>query len=339
MIPAGGPSLQNRLTTWDGGLYLDVAAHGYRHGFSYDTTGKSLAFFPLYPMLIRAVHEVTRLSVPMSGIVAANLALVAALIVTLLLFCRLYGRRTAVIAITLLAGAQPMSLVFLMSYSESRSWPWPPGCCWPRTAGPGSPPGACPARRPDPTSRRGRRAGTRRGGAAAPAARAPVQLAPARRPATRLRWNPLYLLWVALRVGRADAWFQIQGAGWHTKWDNGRAIWHFLVLTLTKDSIWVTVSTAVLLVALVCATLVTWQRGSWPPLVVYGTGIVVLTLCQSNYYHSKLRLLLPALVFLVPLARSIARTRTRTAALTLTAATLFGCWYGAYMITAWPYAI
>jgi hypothetical protein len=340
MIPAGGPSLQNRLTTWDGGLYLDVAAHGYRHALSYDTTGKSLAFFPLYPMLTRAVHEVTRLSVPMSGIVAANLALVAALIVTLLLFCRLYGRRTAVIAITLLAGAQPMSLVFLMSYSESLFVALAAGMLLAAH----------------------RRAWLTAGllallvGLTRPAAVAAVvalgvaallHLLRERRFSWRplvglllgCAGTPLYLLWVALRVGRADAWFQIQGAGWHTKWDNGRASWHFLVVTLTKDSIWVTVSTAVLLVALVCATLVTWQRGSWPPLVVYGTGIVVLTLCQSNYYHSKLRLLLPALVFLVPLARSIARTRTRTAALTLTAAALFGCWYGAYMITAWPYAI
>jgi hypothetical protein len=151
--------------------------------------------------------------------------------------------------------------------------------------------------------------------------------------------TPLYLLWVALRVGRADAWFQIQGAGWGTQWDNGRAVWDFLVQTLATGDGWVPVSTAVLLIALVCATLATWQRGSWPPLVVYGTSIVILTLCQSNYYHSKLRLLLPALVFLVPLARSIARTRTRTAVLTLAVATLFGCWYGAYMITVWGYAI
>ena len=191
MIPAGGPSLQNRLTTWDGGLYLDVAAHGYRHALSYDTTGKSLAFFPLYPMLTRAVHEVTRLSVPMSGIVAANLALVAALIVTLLLFCRLYGRRTAVIAITLLAGAQPMSLVFLMSYSESLFLALAAGMLLAAH----------------------RRAWLTAGllallvGLTRPAAVAAVvalgvaallhllrerrvQLAPARRPATRLRWNP-----------------------------------------------------------------------------------------------------------------------------------------------------
>ncbi|WP_236655187.1 hypothetical protein [Streptacidiphilus carbonis] len=344
MIPAGGPSLQNRLTTWDGGFYLDIATHGYPHGYSYDPSGKltgnTLAFFPLYPMLVRAVHEVTRLSVPVSGIVTANLALIAALIVTLLLFCRLYGRRTAVIAITLLAGAQPMSLVFLMSYSESLFLALAAGMLLAAH----------------------RRAWLTAGllallvGLTRPAAVAAVaalgvavllhlvrERRLSRRPLVGLllgcAGTPLYLLWVALRVGHADAWFRIQGAGWGTQWDNGRAIRDFLVHTLSSGDGWVAVSTAVLLIALVCATLVTWQRGSWPPLVVYGTSIVVLTLCQSNYYHSKLRLLLPALVFLVPLARSLARSRTRTAVLALAAATLFGCWYGAYMITVWTYAI
>ena len=344
MIPAGGPSLRNRLTTWDGGFYLDIAAHGYPHGFSYDPSGKltgnTLAFFPLYPMLVRAVHGITRLDVPMAGIVTANLALIAALIVVLLLFCRLYGRRTSIVAVVLLAGAQPMSLVFLMSYSESLFLALAAGML------------LAAHRRAWLT------AGllallvslTRPAAVAAVAALGVAVLLHLVRE-RRISWRPLaalalgcagtplYLLWVALRVGHADAWFQIQGAGWGTQWDNGRAIWDFLVQTLATGDGWVPVSTAVLLIALVCATLVTWQRGSWPPLVVYGTSIVILTLCQSNYYHSKLRLLLPALVFLVPLARAIARTRTRTAVLTLAVATVFGCWYGAYMITVWSYAI
>ncbi|WP_030195855.1 hypothetical protein [Streptomyces sp. NRRL S-87] len=37
--------------------------------------------------------------------------------------------------------------------------------------------------------------------------------------------------------------------------------------------------------------------------------------------------------------RTLARCRPRTVALTLTAAALFGCWYGAYMLTAWHYTI
>lgn len=344
MIPAGGPSLRNRLTTWDGGFYLDIASHGYPHGFSYDPSGKltgnTLAFFPLYPMLVRAVHEVTRLDVPMAGIVTANLALIAALIVVLQLFTRLYGRRTAVVAIVLLAGAQPMALVFLMSYSESLFLALAAGMLL-----------AAHRRNWLTAGLLALLVGLTRPAAVAAVVALGVAVLLHLVRERRISWRPLaalvlgcagtplYLLWVALRVGRADAWFQIQGAGWGTQWDNGRAIWDFLVQTLATGDGWVPVSTAVLLIALVCATLVTWQRGSWPPLVVYGTSIVVLTLCQSNYYHSKLRLLLPALVFLVPLARSIARTRSRTAVLTLAAATVFGCWYGAYMITVWSYAI
>lgn len=344
MIPAGGPSLRNRLTTWDGGFYLDIAAHGYPHGFSYDQSGKltgnTLAFFPLYPMLVRAVHEITRLDIPTAGIVTANLALIAALIAVLLLFSRLYGRRTAVVAVVLLAGAQPMSLVFLMSYSESLFLALAAGMLL-----------AAHRRAWLTAGLLALLVGLTRPAAVAAVAALGVAVLLHLVRERRISWRPLaalvlgcagtplYLLWVALRVGRADAWFQIQGAGWGTQWDNGRAIWHFLVQTLSTGDGWVPVSTAVLLVALVCATLVTWQRGSWPPLVVYGTGIVILTLCQSNYYHSKLRLLLPALVFLVPLARSVARTRSRTAVLILAVATLFGCWYGAYMITVWSYAI
>ncbi|MFC1401689.1 MULTISPECIES: hypothetical protein [Streptacidiphilus] len=344
MIPAGGPSLRNRLTTWDGGFYLDIATHGYPHGFSYDPSGKltgnTLAFFPLYPMLVRAVHEVTRLDIPMAGIVTANLALIAALIVVLQLFTRLYGRRTAVVAIVLLAGAQPMALVFLMSYSESLFLALAAGMLL-----------AAHRRAWLTAGLLALLVGLTRPAAVAAVVALGVAVLLHLVRERRISWRPLaalvlgcagtplYLLWVALRVGRVDAWFQIQGAGWGTQWDNGRAIWDFLVQTLATGDGWVPVSTAVLLIALVCATLVTWQRGSWPPLVVYGTSIVVLTLCQSNYYHSKLRLLLPALVFLVPLARSIARTRSRTAVLTLAAATVFGCWYGAYMITVWSYAI
>jgi hypothetical protein len=344
MIPAGGPSLRNRLTTWDGGFYLEIAAHGYPHGFSYDPSGKltgnTLAFFPLYPMLVRAVHWITRLDVPMAGIVTANLALIAALIVVLLLLCRLYGRRTSIVAVVLLAGAQPMSLVFLMSYSESLFLALAAGMLL-----------AAHRRAWLTAGLLALLVGLTRPAAVAAVAALGVAVLLHLVRERRISWRPLaalalgcagtplYLLWVALRVGHADAWFQIQGAGWGTQWDNGRAIWDFLVQTLATGDGWVPVSTAVLLIALVCATLVTWQRGSWPPLVVYGTSIVILTLCQSNYYHSKLRLLLPALVFLVPLARAIARTRTRTAVLTLAVATVFGCWYGAYMITVWSYAI
>ncbi|MBT2383969.1 hypothetical protein J7E86_10295 [Streptomyces sp. ISL-11] len=338
------PGLRRRLLSWDGNLYADIAANGYPDAFSYGEdgrlTGNNLAFFPLYPLLIRVVHTVTRLDHGTAGIVAAHLSLIAALVVVGELLTRLYGRRTALVALVLLAGAQPMALAFLMSYSEALFLALAAGTLLAAH----------------------RRAWLTAGtlalltGLTRPAAVAAVAaLAVAaglhllrerrliRRPvaavALACAGTPLYLWWVGERVGEPDAWFRIQEAGWGTHWDNGAAFLDFLAETLRHGEGWVPVSAAVLLLGLVCATLLTWHRVTWPPLLVYGTGIVVLTLCQSNYSHSKLRLLVPAVLFLVPAARALARARTRTAAVTLGAATLFGCWYGAYMLTTWHYAI
>ncbi|MEY9968237.1 hypothetical protein ABIA33_006321 [Streptacidiphilus sp. MAP12-16] len=344
MIRPGGPSVHDRLLAWDGGFYLDIAAHGYPHGLSYGADGQlvgnNLAFFPLYPMLVRAVHAVTGLDYGTAGIVTAQLALVAGLVVVHALVTRLYGRRTATITIVLLAGAQPMSLVFLMAYSESLFLALAAGVLL-----------AAHRRAWLTAGLLALLAGLTRPAAVAVVAALGVAVLAHLLRERRVNWRPvaglalgcagmpLYLWWVGQRVGRADAWFTIQSAGWGTQWDNGRAIWDFLVQTLASGDGWVPVSTAVLLITLVCATLVTWRRGTWPPLLVYGTSIVVLTLCQSNYYHSKLRLLLPALLFLIPAARALARARTGSAAIALVAATAFGCWYGAYMLTIWAYAI
>ncbi|MFC9926152.1 hypothetical protein [Streptomyces sp. NPDC127190] len=344
MIPPGGPSLGDRLLAWDGRLYTQIAAHGYPGGLSHtptgEPTGNNLAFFPLFPLLIRAVHTVTRLDFGTAAIVAANLAFVAALITVDLLLTELYGRRTAAIAVVLLAAAQPMSLVFVMAYSESLFLALSAGTLLAARREAWLTAGAA-----------GLLAGlTRPAGVAAVAALAvavALSLARTRRPAWRpltavalaCLGTPAYLWWVGRRAGRPDAWFVIEKAGWNTRWDNGSSFLHFLGETLAHGDGWVPVSTAVLLLALVDATGVTWRRTTWPPLLCYGTGILVLTLGESSFYHSKLRLVLPAVLFLVPLARALARARTGTVALAVGGGSLFGCWYGAYMLTVWPYAI
>jgi hypothetical protein len=242
--------------------------------------------------------------------------------------------------IILLAAVQPMSVTFFMAYSESlflalaaatllaahrRAW-LTAGCC-------------------------GLLAGlTRPVGVAVVAALALAALIQLRRE-RRLSWRPLaatllactgapgYLWWVAERVGPVDAWFTIQEAGWGTHWDRGSSLWRFLTETLRTGDGWVPVSVAVLLLAHLVAALLTCRRTTWPPLLVYGAMITVLTLGQSNYYHCKLRLLTPALIFLIPSATALAKSRPGTRALVLAASTLFGCWYGAYMLTTWHYAI
>ncbi|MGV4928174.1 hypothetical protein [Streptomyces sp. BHT-5-2] len=344
MTGPDGPSLGDRLLAWDGHHYTEIAAHGYPQGLSHTPdgrlTGNNLAFFPLFPLLIRAVHAVSGLSWGAAGIATAHLALIAALITVHRLVTRLYGRRTATMAIVLLAGAQPMAQVFTMAYSESLFLALAAGVllaayrhAW-LTAG-----GLALL------------AGLARPAAAAVVAALAVAVGLHLLRERRLAWRPLaalapavagtplYLWWVGQQAGSPDAYFTIQEAGWGTHWDSGRAFFDFLGQTLTRGDGWVPVSTAVLLLAVIATTALAWQRTTWPPLLVYGTGILILTLGQSNYFHSKLRLLTPALLFLLPAARALARTAPRTAGIVLATSAFLGCWYGAYLLTTWHYSI
>ncbi|MEV7415006.1 hypothetical protein [Streptomyces sp. NPDC089919] len=344
MNPADGPGLQERLLAWDGGLYTQIAREGYPDSFTYtaegELTGNNLAFFPAYPALIAFLHAVTGLDHTTAAVLGAHLAVLAALTAVHQLVTRLYDRRTATVATVLLACAQPMSLVFFMGYSESlflalaaatllaahrRAW---------LTAG-----------------LFGLLTGLTRPAAAAVAAALLVAVVLHVVRERRLGWRPVaglvlaaagtpaYLWWVGQRLGRPDAYFLVQEAGWGTHWDNGASFAGFLRDTLLHGGDWVAVSTAFMVLLLLAGTAAAWRGGTWPPLLVYGTAVLVMTLGQSNYYHCKLRLLIPALVFLLPAARALARRRPRPRALLLATTALFGCWYGAYMLTVWQYAI
>ncbi|MER6915282.1 hypothetical protein ABT354_26715 [Streptomyces sp. NPDC000594] len=339
-----GPALKDRLLAWDASLYLSIATDGYPDTFSYDgegrLTGNTLAFFPLYPLLTRLLHQNTGLDPGSAAVAVSHLALAAALFAVHRLLTGVYGERVAVIGVMLLAGAQPMALTFLMAYSEALFLALAAGTllaahrhAW-LTAG-----------------SLALLAGLTRPAAFAVTVALVVAVVleirrvgrPTWRPATAVALacagTPAYLLWVGNRLGRLDGWFVVQEAGWGTRWDNGAAFFRFLGDTLRSGDGWVPLSTAVLLVAAVCGTVLAWRRGAWPPLLVYGTTVLVMTLGQSNYYHSKLRLVAPALVFLLPLAVGLARARRRTAVVVLALSLLFGSWYGAHMLTVWRYAI
>jgi len=150
---------------------------------------------------------------------------------------------------------------------------------------------------------------------------------------------PAYLLWVGLRVGDLGAWFDIQTAGWGTTFDYGSSSLQFVSDALRGGDGWIQVSIAWMLIGTVILAVVALSRRMWPPLAVYGVIVLVLVLGQGGYYHSKPRLLVPALLILVPPALALARTRPRTAALVLAACGAFGLWYGSYLITVWHYAI
>jgi hypothetical protein len=144
---------------------------------------------------------------------------------------------------------------------------------------------------------------------------------------------------VAVRVGDLDAWFTIQTAGWGTSFDAGVSTWRFLDSTLGGGDGWVPISTAILLLVAVAATVVALLGRPWPPLAVYGVVAVVLVVGQAGFYHSKVRLLVPVLLILIPAAVAAARARPRVAVAALSAWALFGLWYGAHMVSVWPYTI
>jgi Mannosyltransferase (PIG-V) len=58
-------------SAWDGKWYLLIAQHGYPHRLYQEGMGSRWAFFPALPAVIRAVSEVTRLSLPASAVLAA----------------------------------------------------------------------------------------------------------------------------------------------------------------------------------------------------------------------------------------------------------------------------
>jgi Mannosyltransferase (PIG-V) len=336
-----GTGLRGRLLVWDAGWFLRVAVNGYPYSYTYGQNGQmegnELAFFPLYPMLIRG-GAALGFDPGTAAIAVSWLASIAAAIALHLLGTTLYGKRAgwALVAICCTA---PVSVVLSMAYSEGlflalvagmltaahrRVW-WAAGLL-----GLGA-------------------ALTRPTGAAAAVALA-VAAVLAVRDGGR-KWPPLiaaavalagvpgFLGWVAWRVGDPAAWFRIQTAGWGTSFDYGASTVTFLARTLSKGDGWVPVSVAVILLAALVAAGIALAGRPWPPLAVYGVIAMILVYGQAGFYHSKPRLLLPVLLTLLPAVTAAARARPRVAVLSITAWALFGLWYGAYLVVVWPYTL
>ncbi|MGX6604131.1 hypothetical protein ACWKSP_18650 [Micromonosporaceae bacterium Da 78-11] len=335
-------SLRSRLLVWDAGWFLRVAVDGYPHGYTYDMGGQlqgnELAFFPVYPMLIRALHALG-LNAGTAAIGVSWLASIGVAVALHLLGTSLYTRRTGWALVAICCSA-PVSVVFSMAYSEGvflalvagmlvaahrRVW-WAAGLL-----------GLAAAL-------------TRPTGAAAALALAVAALL-AVRDSPEKRWQPigaallalagvpLFLAWVGWRVGDPSAWFRIQTAGWGTSFDYGRSTADFLGTTLRSGDGWVPVSVALILLAALAAAGVALAGKPWPPLAVYGVVAMVLVYGQAGFYHSKPRLLVPVLLTLLPGAVAAARARPRVAVLAIIAWAAFGLWYGAYLVAVWPYTL
>ncbi|MFK4183921.1 glycosyltransferase family 39 protein [Streptomyces sparsogenes] len=366
----GRPAAERMATLWDAQLYTEVAAAGYDHGLpspGADTHTRdaysNLAFFPLYPALIRLVRAVTPLGFPSAALLITWVASLAAAwgIFAVAAWC--HGRRTGVLA-AVVWGALPHAVVESLAYTEAlftalaawslyavltRRWIWAGALC--SLAGLTRPTAVAlvaavvAAALAASMRTRGRRA-----------APGPTE---ASRP-TEERWGPTegwwgptegwwrpclgaaiaplgwlgFIAWVGARVDRWDGYLAVQRL-WHSRFDGGvstaRQLWHTCLHPASAPLTTVVVALVLCAGAFLCALTVAQRQPL--PLVVYGLGLLVIAVGDSAFFAVRARFLLPAFPLLLPLAAGLARVRSGGVRLTLlsTAAALSAL-YGAYLV-------
>jgi hypothetical protein len=342
---ARGKSLVDSLNSWDGQWYLRIAATGYSAlSAGVDANGHTaidttMAFFPGYSIMIDLLAGLTHIAPIAAGLLISAVAgIVAAYGVERLCTSLNYPQWTGLICVALLA-ATPMSVTLSMVYTEAmftalavwtlvgivnRNWLLAACCCG--------------------------FAGLVRPSAAVLVAVLGIALVVA---VVRKRNHPAVLLYVlpgasgivgyyAFVVSRTDnvaGWFVLQKQGWGTAFDFGQDSAAFLWRVLTSDApLMETANVVTMLGAIALVVIALRQRLPWP-LTVYGIGIVVMTIGSSGVTYSKMRLLVPAVTLLIPVAAGLARRRPGTVIAVLAVAALASGWFGAYALTDWRYAI
>lgn len=104
------------LFAWDSGWYYKIATQGYDYGTDFSQAQYSIAFFPLYPVLIWLLMQI---GIPpvVAGLAINNLAFLAALIVFYLWVEAWHGQKPACWATAVLAWC-PYSLYSTVMYTE-----------------------------------------------------------------------------------------------------------------------------------------------------------------------------------------------------------------------------
>ncbi len=106
---------------WDSNWYLGIAQHGYHWilpgHYASAFRGATLAFFPLYPLLIR-IMETVQIPGVLAGVVISNLALLGALLYMYALFRHDWGHRAARWALIIVC-VFPTAFFTFAPYTES----------------------------------------------------------------------------------------------------------------------------------------------------------------------------------------------------------------------------
>lgn len=347
MAARNGRTITAALTSWDGHWFLGLAQSGYSGSgsdlvdahFQHDQSNL-LAFFPGYPALTSLVAHVPGVSLVDAAFAVTVLSGLACSYGLVRLGTLLPGgsRRVGLVLAALFA-ASPMAVVLSMTYSEAlfcafavwslvflleRRWLWAGLFC--AFAGLVRPTAAAVI-----------------AAVGVAAVIAIVRREDGWRPWVGALLSPVglvgYLAWVGVRTGQWNGWFVVQQRGWGSQFDGGLATFKFALDAMASGrSVLEVLTVGLCVAAVVLIVLSIRQRVPWP-LIVYGIAVLIMDLGSNGLMNSKARLLLPAFALLIPLAMALVKRRPSTVWLTLAAVAVMSAWFGAYSITAWPYAI
>ena len=268
------------VSAWDAGWYLSLVKHGYPSvvpeaaGHAVKTP---LAFFPLFPLLARAMAWILHVPDAVATIGVSLVFGAVATVVVARMAARLTDEHRARRA-TVLFCLFPGSAVFSLGYSESLMIALAAGCLlalldrrwW--LAGRSA--ALATATRPNAV------------GLVAACAVASVAAIHARR-----EWRSLvapllapvgilgFLAYLGRHTGESGVWFRVQREGWHQQFDFGvntaKTIWNFIVDPF-GDPHQIAVM-ALLTFTLACtAAFLSMRRGWGWPVTVYTLSVVVL---------------------------------------------------------------
>ena len=340
---AHGRSLADLLSSWDGQHLLHIAAHGYDPSTQAGVLG-SVAFFPGYPALVSLMHAATPLTFVGSGIAVSVLSGLALAVGLARLFRTVRpdsGDGGGGLMLVALAATAPMAVVLAMTYSEALFCAL---AVWALVL--------MVERQWLPTAGAVIAAGTvRQTAIALCVALAVAVIAAARRGEAPVRaWvaaaaAPIgglaYLAWADAHTGRRGSWFEAQRNGWGARFDGGRDTLRFAYHALIDAPSLLDVATVAALLAalglLVALARLVGRR--WPEVVAYAAVVFALDALSTGIMNSKIRLLVPALPLLIPVAHWL-QTQPRGLRWTLlAAAALGGAYYSAYALVLYGFAI
>ncbi|MCS4535574.1 hypothetical protein [Corynebacterium sp. HS2168-gen11] len=117
-------SLAEQLFVWDAHHYRDIALYGYfsKDGHSppdFEIASTRLAFFPGLPALLRILYTITGVDIGVIGALLSNIGTFALLLGTMKLAARLGAHLWGRIASVIVIATAPMSIVFQMVYTEA----------------------------------------------------------------------------------------------------------------------------------------------------------------------------------------------------------------------------